>query len=378
MTSLVKAMHPELMEMILDEVCGDFIKRNCQHCSSPRCTCHEKTAHGFVHRALPSIYALASLNRTCRYIHELTTRRLYRCPVTEGSQEAWYLARTLFVRPDLAQLVKVLILKESERPGPGPGPRSDDDGVPEEMIQYYEEKIGAAGFYLHKGRPCLGGSRGVPIDIVTSLCPSIKHLEATYYLDHDSTFFWPRHTSTTTLKNIKIQRDGNCPIRPEEMQELLRWAPNVESITFSCFYVGIMGPEYKDYDGSALRLRRVKRVEFERSILTKTGLSRVFCIFPNLEDLVFTFRVGHIVVFTPLRPIEVAELTLSHLQPGKLKRFVMDMTQEARLRGPFGRGYPQQYRKEIPKATEMLAKVGVEFVYKTYKETGRRRGGRGE
>lgn len=368
MSWLLNTMHAELMEMILDEVCKDLVKTNCRRCFSPRCTCRVKSTGLFVYTVFPSVCTLARLNRTCRYLHELTTSRLYGYPVLPSVPASWYLTRTLLARPDLAQSVKFLVIGGHQaRPGPG------EKDFPEEVIQYYKERLApfeheedqdirsidepGQNSWKEKLVKC-GGGEGVPLDLITSLCPNIEHLECR---DNHSKP-WLGQASTNKLKSIDIWlRVAGWPNEPGKVpgQALLRWAPNLEHITFTSLMMD--HGDYTNYDGSTLQLHGVKRVVtrgswLRRPDLARSDLAKLLTVFPNLEEL----TLGYWPTGVSLSPVQVADEFHRHLKPGKLKRFVADLTELVHLPENLG---VRRYH-EIPQATVMLAELGVEFICK--------------
>ena len=92
--------------------------------------------------------------------------------------------------------------------------------------------------------------------------------------------------------------------------------------------------------------------------MDKSDFPKLLTLFPNVEELAFERSF----IDVPLSPMEVANEIYKHLTPGSLKKFALDLTMDDyldlhkfRIRG---------YSDEIPQATEMLAKLGVEFVCK--------------
>lgn len=409
MSLLLQILAPELIEMILDTFCEHLAQINCRICSSPRCTCHGDEARKFIDKALPSTYALASLNRTCKHLRQATTWRLYYCPVTRGPQQSWYLARTILTRPELAQLVKFLLVEGGRRPSL----QYEKEEIPSEMMQYYRERIAAFDDkytylrYIHVpitysvGKRLAKFGQGVPVDLITSLCPNVENLE--YSLPNESYYnagflepgimFWPGHTSTNTVKNIIIRSGDYWICRDEEMELLLRWAPKLEGIFLSCFHTGIMGRTYENdvRDKSTLQLNFVKVLKIKESRLMEGDLSRLLSLCPNLEEFVYELDIEELEVsgtaepyVLTLSPMHAARVVHNHLhvKGGRLKRFVVDLTctvdrlYEYLSAANHGDTYwnhsnmpPSDYynfvdeeSNEILKATEMLAKLGVEFL----------------
>lgn len=102
--SILEILLLELVEKIVDEFCHQNRFTPCYKCFRIECMCRNTG-----YRIDPSMLRdLASLNRTCRLLNELTTARLYYHPTAASNLSPMLLIRTLLARPDLARLVRVL------------------------------------------------------------------------------------------------------------------------------------------------------------------------------------------------------------------------------------------------------------------------------
>ncbi|KAK4210775.1 hypothetical protein QBC37DRAFT_447568 [Rhypophila decipiens] len=177
-----------IVESILDEFCHHTRLSPCQTCLSLNCSCDAACECIHPSRKPPItawVRALASLNRTCRRLNELTTARLYRDP-TAARHSPTLLTRTLFARPDLARLVRFL------RVG-GESSGYYGDVISEEVADYVVNKViarrQACGLEAQSREDCRAqvGRLGhcATLDVMTSLCPNIEAIDGDDILTDD-------------------------------------------------------------------------------------------------------------------------------------------------------------------------------------------------
>ncbi|KAM7220396.1 hypothetical protein V8F06_004175 [Rhypophila decipiens] len=185
--SFLEVFPLEIVLKILDEFCHHTRLSPCQTCLSLNCSCecihpsHKPPITAWVR-------ALASLNRTCRRLNELTTARLYRDPTAARHSPA-LLTRTLIARPDLARLVRFLRVGERA---------SDYYGgvISEEVCDYVVNKVidrrQARGLEARSREDCraqlgrLGYRYCATLDVMTSLCTNIEAVDGDDILTDDA------------------------------------------------------------------------------------------------------------------------------------------------------------------------------------------------
>jgi hypothetical protein len=265
------------------------------------------SAHRWSKEERLRVKTLASLCLTSKTLSESATRHLYHCPTPE---KWWLLARTLITAPGKARHVRDLrfgvfdwpddnlipgevmayCYQRTETYVPVPACKDFEYELPEYIADYKLGGITHAEGLVHH-------NDNVSMDIVTSLCPNLKRLEATLCWSDDQDFFtafcFCTPNSLTALTNLNLREGpglGFC-----DLIHLFRAAPNLTSI---CLYDVSMdydeGHEEtdnhnkghsKDVPGT---LDFVKFLRLQHSAVYTGGLAVMLRTCANLETLEYS------------------------------------------------------------------------------------------
>lgn len=298
--SFLQILPLELVHKIIVEFCHGILEPPCATCCATVCDC----VHGYSH---PDISSLASLNRTCRRLHELTTARLYCLPTY-----SWLLVRTLLDRPDLGKLVKRLFVDDESKQ------------VPEEIMGYIFEKestraatLGAEPLpieaYIEDFKRALDEDDWVPPELMSSMCPNLEILETpditvgsdiwtllTTVSEGDET---GSHSPTNNVfsmihkmpefQNLKVFNawywDTENGMSLGNFDWILKAAAtSLQSVRLakvddcSVFIAPRIGPDGDAIDG---RLVNVTRLRIDYSAMNADHFFQMLELFPNLQEL---------------------------------------------------------------------------------------------
>jgi len=279
---LLRVFPIEIVENILDQLCGqtpsDFLR--CQQVNHPSfCRCDN---------GIPSTSRdLASLARTCRVLHALATRRLYRFPEFYSPDHAFLFARTLIARPDLASLVRTLQLDVFYN---GRGTIS----LPWKVKEYYY-KTKRGNIYRVPT-----WNRLQPDEILISLCPNIEIFESNdnFLLEPSLPLWTPDVLRCSKLKTVMLRHwcDGGRGLSLGWFSPLLYVAAdticslNVHNLSECdinrlCSRGGILKNPARNLIYGARSLKKVTQIHLTCSTIDKRSLSNLLELCPNVQEI---------------------------------------------------------------------------------------------
>lgn len=220
------ALPVELIEGVLKELCLACGPRHDAECPSFGCFCQCDESYGD-----PRIEALASLCLTSRQLNGIATRHLYHHPC---GNKWWLLAATLLARPDLARLAVELSVTNPSRV-------EYRDCAPdlvayfEDQFQAYTDAMAEAGDVVSlrhlKDGDSFSGSYNIPLDILVTLCPKLKRLNAR--LDYFEVFRFCRPQSLLHLESAALSHtDTMRGFGFDDLAGLFLSAPNITNLSF--------------------------------------------------------------------------------------------------------------------------------------------------
>jgi len=316
----------EMVELILDNLCYN-------HKKGPReyyPYWHDDESKDFppvdAVEAQSCLSALAHLRQSSRLLHDLATWRLFHTLTETTVRTRWWLvARTLLMRPDLAQLVKHLSLSSA----------SAAPSLPEEVKAYFHEQVAA----VVPGRwKCDSDLYGVPWDedlitpadlydaegtnvsfaILIRLCCNLETLD---FVARSSvkplSFCHPG--SLLSLHSIYVHWEVfGLMFDIFTLRRLLGAAPNLRLVhcrgAFRCFDIGEVA--------ELVHLQQVTVVQMTKCALGYEDLVALFRLCPNLK----TFRYCGVTSMNSdhFTPAEAAQAICKYVP--NLECFELDLT----------------------------------------------------
>ncbi|KAK4442774.1 hypothetical protein QBC34DRAFT_443899 [Podospora aff. communis PSN243] len=300
---------------------------------------------------------LATLNRTCKALRELTTRRLYAEPRALGTR-AWLLARTLVTCPHLAQLVTSLDLSQFKSGG-------RIVGAPPELVEYYSQKMEQAKSIENTPHDNCNGAVSppttpdppgrLPYYLLSGLCPNLESLFCENWgCLPGINYFWAPD-SMMRLKKFSLDLEV-CPGTGRQHwhclhdawadSALLRAAPNIEELSFSsCF-----GRAYK----FQFSMPKVKVLHYTKSVFLVEELVATLVSLPNLEEL--GIDVTEKSIFTNFTLPDATRAILTH--GANMKKVSLSMRKWSRARLCAN-------EEQVQLAEAEFASRGIEFSFRT-------------
>ncbi|KAK5658122.1 hypothetical protein OQA88_2678 [Cercophora sp. LCS_1] len=305
--------------------------------------------------------ALASVCRTSRRLNQLATWRLYHSLTNFETRDRWrQIARTLIARPDIAQLVKHLILHDTApvcQVGEWAG--GLDQSLPPEVNDHFKRLVvqyPEAGFTPTElsRRFMAENNLTAQLALMASLCPNLDMLDCNIYPDTNCVEYgFCPPGSMQSLHSLRIQFT-DCFLSPFSLRpgfQLLRAAPNIRFLRiFSA--KGCHIP--KD-----LVLKELTEVDLRMCLMHEEQFVAFLKMCPNLRRL----RYKHYkhdpdwrsavegMGFSPV----TAALAVS-LHAPNLEYFQLDLV--GLQKDPFG-----EFDK-VPYALQILEKLGIEAKFR--------------
>ncbi|KAF6829228.1 hypothetical protein CMUS01_08231 [Colletotrichum musicola] len=284
-------------------VVEDILESLCHHCRPPPTECRpDCDCPTSRQAAIASRAALASLCRTSKTLKSMATPLLYHQPTCfDQNKEAIPLAQSLLSRPDLAQHVRVLkhtdawALYEPE---------------PQEAVDFFkelaaEEADDVPEEWLDKGRL---------LDLVASVCPNLEELSVQTYYDSAEYGLFSAPGSLPCLRKLS-QAHGDTELTCDMglLEPLFDAAPKLASLKG----VNVGG------FGDGLRLKRLTKLELERSEVTERNLSAFLERLPRLEE--FSYSAGGATVSDSEGMLPRGFQTALTLHAPRLRRLAIDL-----------------------------------------------------
>jgi len=360
---LLRVFPIEIVENILDQLCGqtpsDFLR--CQQVNHPSfCRCDN---------GIPSTSRdLASLARTCRVLHALATRRLYRFPEFYSPDHAFLFARTLIARPDLASLVRTLQLDVFYN---GRGMIS----LPWKVKEYY--------YKTKPGNICRvpKWDRLQPDEILISLCPNIEILEFNdnFLLEPSLPLWTPDVLRCSKLKTVMLRHwcDGGRGLSLGWFSPLLYVAADtICSLNIHNLLECDMNRLYMIQD--TRRLKKVTQIHLTYSTIDKRSLSNLLELCPNVQEIEYESGGASANWDTyQFTPAEAAAVVIGILDThgsggggnkplASLKKFSLLIRYDDESNDPVIEDDLEytEYTEEVDAAVRALAERGIELVCK--------------
>ncbi|KAK4150380.1 amidase signature domain-containing protein [Chaetomidium leptoderma] len=298
------------------EIALEIVKALCPHCTpKSRLPWYEAPVYGETYKygcdcgnahGETFISALAHLCLTSKLLNTLATPHLYHRPWCVR----WpMLARTLLARPDLARHVKHLIgysWETDDLP-------LDDSQCPMEVVDYYYDVLDP------RWDNTAGESeRGVPVHILTSLCPNLAALEV--FKD-----FLDRSEPASFLKQVRnVQLRHSNPDDGMDLSYLRQMAREATHLTrLVCHSMNLDTLQSWQEPISLPTFSRLTHLRIKHSAVAPEYLPVLFAACPRLQSFSYSYGrgTGGFGQFTPLEAQKALvsyapNLGSLHLDPG--------------------------------------------------------------